>query len=166
MPASRSGHCIGLPPVIGDDPAVLILGSFPSVQSLSTGRYYANPQNQFWKIMQYLLGIDSDLPYRQRIQLLSDNHIALWDAVGSCLREGSADNRIREPVLNDIACLITSHPSIQLITCNGGASATYASNLRMPDSVEMLRLPSTSPAYAAMSLTKKIACWSVLCRYI
>jgi hypoxanthine-DNA glycosylase len=44
-------HEHGLPLLVGDDPAVLILGSFPSRKSLERKQYYANPQNQFWRIM-------------------------------------------------------------------------------------------------------------------
>ena len=41
----------GLPPVIGDRPVVLILGSSPSVISLEKKEYYSNPRNQYWQIM-------------------------------------------------------------------------------------------------------------------
>jgi TDG/mug DNA glycosylase family protein len=146
----------------GDTPYVLIIGSFPSRQSLEKGEYYANRQNRFWTIMQALFGIDPALPYRQRTALLMREHVALWDAIGSCSRAGSADNRIKDPVLNDVAGLLVAHPSIRLIACNGGASARHAAQLRLPGNVPLIRLPSTSPAYAAMSLEEKIARWSVL----
>lgn len=166
MPAGRLPRTNGLPPLIGDAPHVLILGSFPSRQSLETGQYYANPQNRFWAVMEALFGIGRALPYKERTALLLHRRIALYDAVGSCRRAGSADSRIRNPVLNDIAGLLARHPTIRLVACNGSAAATYASGLRLPDSVPLLRLPSTSPAYAAMSLEDRIARWSVLSRYI
>lgn len=162
MPARRQDRLHGLLPIAGDAPYVLILGSFPSRQSLEKGQYYANRQNQFWKIMQALFGIDPALPYRQRTDLLVQEHITLWDAVASCSRTGSADKSIVDPVLNDIAGLLASRPSIRCIACNGGASAGFVSRCALPGTVAVLRLPSTSPAYAAMTLEEKIARWSVL----
>lgn len=43
-----------LDPIYDANSKVLILGSFPSVKSRELKFYYANPQNQFWKIMQEL----------------------------------------------------------------------------------------------------------------
>ncbi len=154
----------GLPPVIGRDARVLVIGSFPSRESLRAGQYYANRRNQFWEIMGHLFNFDPALPYRQRTGLLIKTHVALWDALGSCRRQGSADNRITGPVLNDIPGLLTSHPGIRLIAANGHAALRYGIQHPLPDSVTMIRLPSTSPAYAAMSLEEKVSCWSVIRR--
>ena len=161
MTAGSQIRMTGLPPVITKDAEVFVLGSFPSRQSLETGQYYANPNNQFWKVIEALFGIDRTLPYRVRTRLLSKHHIALYDAIGSCRRTGSADSRIRNPVLNDIPALLASYPNIRFVACNGSTSAKYAARLDLPDSVTLIRLPSTSPAYAAMSLKDKITCWSV-----
>ena len=40
----------GFPPVVDDHARVLILGSFPSAQSMAAHEYYANPRNAFWPI--------------------------------------------------------------------------------------------------------------------
>jgi len=155
----------GLPPVIGPDPRVLILGSFPSRQSLASGQYYANPQNRFWSVMDALFGIDPVLPYNERITLLVSRGIALYDAVGSCRREGSADSAIVDASCTSVGDLLASHPGIRLIACNGGASARFLS--RHPSlPVPVLRLPSTSPAYARVPLADKIHAWSAICRYL
>jgi G:T/U-mismatch repair DNA glycosylase len=37
----------GFPPVVDDNADLLILGSFPSVQSLAARQYYGNPRNAF-----------------------------------------------------------------------------------------------------------------------
>lgn len=160
MPAGS--RLTGLPPVITKNANVLILGSFPSRMSLESGEYYANPKNRFWAVMERLFGIPRGLPYRSRTRLLEKNRIALWDAVGSCRREGSADRSITDPVANDIAGLLASHPGIRLVACNGSASAGFVSRCTLPGTVTVLRLPSTSPAHAAMTLEEKIARWSVI----
>ena len=38
-------------PVFDRNSKILILGSFPSVQSRAAGFYYANPQNRFWRVL-------------------------------------------------------------------------------------------------------------------
>jgi hypoxanthine-DNA glycosylase len=39
------------PPLVPDNPKILILGTFPSPLSREKGEYYGNPQNKFWKII-------------------------------------------------------------------------------------------------------------------
>ena len=52
----------GLSPLHGEQPEVLIPGSFPSRQSLEKKEYYGNPGNHFWYIIEALFSIDSHLP--------------------------------------------------------------------------------------------------------
>ncbi|HPD75280.1 MAG TPA: DNA-deoxyinosine glycosylase [Methanoregulaceae archaeon] len=155
----------GLPPVIGPGARVLILGSFPSSLSLAAGQYYANPKNQFWKIMDALVAIDPSLPYGDRLSRLISCRIALWDAIASCRRQGSADSTITGACGNPLDDLLASHPGIRLIACNGSASARSLAACP-PANVTILRLPSTSPAYARMPLAGKIRAWSAICRYL
>lgn len=44
------------PPLIGENPRILILGTMPGTQSLKEGQYYAHPQNQFWRLMGEVFG--------------------------------------------------------------------------------------------------------------
>ena len=41
----------GFEPVFDDHSRILVLGSFPSVQSRKNAFYYGNPQNRFWRVM-------------------------------------------------------------------------------------------------------------------
>jgi len=41
----------GFPPLLGDQPRVLILGSMPSAASLHQQQYYGHLRNAFWPIM-------------------------------------------------------------------------------------------------------------------
>ena len=45
-------------PVVREDTRVLILGSLPGERSLAERRYYAYPQNQFWRLVGSVIGID------------------------------------------------------------------------------------------------------------
>jgi hypoxanthine-DNA glycosylase len=166
MPDGRRCCIDGLSPVAGEDAAVLILGSFPSVRSLATGQYYANPQNQFWKILEGVTGIDHTLTYDERTGLLKANRIALWDVIRSCRRAGSADSRIKDPSWNDLSGFLASHHGIRLIACNGSASARFLHRGVIPDTVTVIRLPSTSPAHARLSRAEKTRQWSAILPYL
>lgn len=152
----------GLDPVTGLSPRVLILGSFPSRKSLLHTRYYGNPLNHFWKIMEALYAIDAGLPYPDRIDRIREREIALWDVVRSCSRPGSADARIAEPFFNDIAGFAASHPTLRLIALNGSTAARFypraAGNCKIP----FIVLPSTSPANARYTLAEKTERWTVI----
>jgi double-stranded uracil-DNA glycosylase len=41
----------GLPPIAAANTRLFILGSLPGEKSLSDGRYYAHPTNQFWRLV-------------------------------------------------------------------------------------------------------------------
>lgn len=154
----------GLDPETCPDTRILIVGSFPSRVSLEKGEYYANPRNQFWPIMEMVLGIDHGQSYAGRIRMLHACNIALWDAVGSCTRPGSADARISVPALNDLALFVRQHPGLRLILANGSVAGRLAERAisRDPglrDKVRLVVLPSTSPAYAALSVSAKADRW-------
>ena len=167
----------GLAPVSGSNPSVLILGSYPSVQSLLRQEYYGNPRNQFWKIMQMVFSFPSvfpELPYEDRLNYLTERGIAIWDVVESCSRKGSSDSSIHDTIPNDIRAFLKDHPSIRCIALNGKTGAghwfkRYFSHLADPENKDtglvILQLPSTSPAYAGMSIAGKAAAWEGILRY-
>jgi len=152
----------GLAPVFGDNPRVLILGSFPSRLSLRYTAYYGNPRNHFWAIMEALFAIRPDLPYETRIRQVTGHGIALWDVVNSCSRPGSADAQITDPIFNDIAGFVHDHPSLQLIALNGNTAGRIFAKIGTGIPVPAVILPSTSPANAAMGIDEKVRRWSVL----
>jgi hypoxanthine-DNA glycosylase len=162
FPDPGSVLCKGLEPVIGGAPVLLILGSFPGRISLFRTRYYANPRNQFWQIIEALFGIGRHLPYERRIESLIQNRVALWDVIGTCRREGSADQRIRDPSFNPVTDFITSYPTIRVVAYNGATASGYASSLRLPDRVTQVTLPSTSPANTRFTLAEKTERWGIL----
>jgi hypoxanthine-DNA glycosylase len=141
---------------------VVILGSFPSCQSLQRHEYYGNPQNHFWKIVEALFQIDLHLPYSVRTTRLTNQKIALWDVVSTCCRQGSADARIRSPVFNDLRGFFGSCPSLRLIVLNGSTAGRYFTMMKMTLRVPVVVLPSTSPANARFSLDEKIRKWEII----
>ena len=150
-------------PIHGKSPEVIILGSFPSRQSLLKNEYYGNPRNHFWQIIEALFSLDRHLPSQVRTSLLTDHRIALWDVICTCSREGSADARIRSPVFNDLAGFLESFPSLHLVALNGSSAGRYYHHLNLSSSVPAVVLPSTSPANTRYSLDEKIRRWEIIC---
>jgi len=116
-------------------------------------QYYANPRNQFWKIVYALFGGTPDADYAQRTAFLLDKGIGLWDVLASCRREGSSDANIRDPVPNDFARFFAGHPAVERVYFNGGTAEALFHRLvlgrmRIREGLAFRRLPSTSPANA------------------
>ena len=151
---------------------ILILGSIPGRESLRAERYYAHPRNQFWPIMSALLGFAPDLPYAERLQALRTHGIALWDVMQSCQRAGSLDASIQPDTVqaNDFAAFFQTHPNIGSVYFNGATAQTaYNQHVlralcRQPHAptLRYTRLPSTSPAHAAMSWAQKLEAWKII----
>ena len=154
----------GLAPVLPRLPRLLILGSMPGKVSLEQQQYYAHPRNAFWPIMAALLGDTPGMSYVQRCRMLEEGGIAVWDVLGSCQRQGSLDADIvpGSERINDIPALAGRHPGLRAIALNGGkAHALYRRHVqnRMPSPLPALRLPSTSPAHASMTMADKMKIW-------
>jgi hypoxanthine-DNA glycosylase len=163
-------HSRGFPPIARADARLLILGSLPGAESLRQRRYYAQPRNHFWRVMGEICGAGPELPYEERALRLQDLGIALWDVCASAYREGSLDSAIDPETIevNDFASFYAAHPRIARV-CNNGTTSfelyrrrvlpTLASPWR---DLPQVRLPSTSPAHAAMSYEQKLARWREL----
>jgi hypoxanthine-DNA glycosylase len=151
----------GLPPIIGDGARTLILGNMPSVMSLGSQQYYANPRNAFWRIASEVFGFDATQPYDARTAELTARRVAVWDVLRSCRRVGSLDSAV-EPdsmVANDFDRLFERHPDIARVFFNGAAAEKNFTRLvRLAPGLRCRRLPSTSPAQT-MRYADKLAAW-------
>lgn len=164
---------------------VLILGTAPSVKSLSMQQYYAHPQNAFWPIAaeflrcfrpeiwfslskaeraSWRLGKHSALEWQTKIQSLLAAGLGLWDVLASCQRRASSDSSISAVRANPIGQLCEQYPCINAICLNGSkASQLFASSF--PDfstdfpHISVCKLPSTSPANAAVPIAEKQSLW-------
>lgn len=160
----------GFAPILGIDANVLILGTLPSQQSLKKQQYYGHPRNAFWPIMGELFSAGPEIPYEERTQLLVQNGVAVWDVLESGCRRGSMDAAIDEISAkpNDFGGLYAGHPELRLVCFNGQAAARLFHRLVPNDvresfeSVRFVTMPSTSPAYAAMSVADKLQRWAAI----
>ena len=134
----------------------------PGVKSLVAGEYYAHKHNAFWQIMGELLDAGWEKPYGERVRILNDKGIAVWDVLQSCIRPGSLDLDIREEEPNDFQSFFKVHPHIQKVGLNGGKAAScfkkFASGF-FPAQTRVVRLPSTSRANARLSFAEKRDAW-------
>ncbi|SFB21289.1 G/U mismatch-specific uracil-DNA glycosylase [Lentibacillus halodurans] len=156
------------PPVLPEQPKVLILGSMPGSVSLDKNEYYGHPRNHFWHI---IFGLFNQVPpehYDEKITFVKSRQIALWDVIGKCSREGSLDKNIVDEQPNDIIRLLQEYPAIRLIACNGTKS--YKTFMRHfgTENVDVIKLPSTSPIPGryTKSFKGKLEEWKQILDYI
>jgi len=153
------------PSVASPSSRILILGSMPGKESLRAVEYYAHPRNVFWRIIGELVGASPALPYDARIQLLQSSQIALWDVLASCSRSSSLDADIIAETItpNDFASFIKHHSQITHVFFNGAMAEKLFQKHVLPNLGEtylhFLKLPSTSPAHAAICYEQKLEAW-------
>ncbi len=153
----------GFPPVARSDARILILGSLPGQRSIDAQQYYAHPRNAFWPIMKALFGIEGH--YRDRLEQLLEHGIALWDVLSGSVRPGSLDARIRldSALPNDLDTFLQEHTDLRLIAFNGRKAEQlfnrFVADTAVNRTISKTVLPSTSPAYAAMPFSGKLAQW-------
>lgn len=152
-------------PVARHSAQTLILGSIPGEASLRASQYYAHPRNAFWKIMAEVIGFDPGAPYEKRLEALKTADIALWDVLDTCHRKGSLDSAIEADSVevNDFHAFFDKHPHIKTVCFNGAAAEHNYRKYVLPNckltSIHYIRLPSTSPAHAALSYAQKLTAW-------
>lgn len=146
-------------PVYDARSKVLILGTFPSVKSREMQFYYGHPQNRFWKLLTRLTGWPLPETIPEKKELLLQNGIAVWDVIKSCEIAGSSDSSIRNVIPNDLSEVL-ENSSITRIYANGRtAQKLYDKYLKAQTGMEIIGLPSTSPANAAYSMERLEKSW-------
>ena len=146
-------------PVFDKNSKILILGTFPSVKSREHQFYYGHPQNRFWKVIAQITGEDLPVTIDEKKALLLRKQIAIWDVIHSCKIIGSSDSSIQDVVANDFSKIL-KRTEIQKIYANGGkAYELYQRYALEKTGIEIIKLPSTSPANAGWSMEKLCEEW-------
>ena len=150
-------------PVVDARTRLLICGSLPGDRSLAAQRYYAHPQNQFWRLLSPVTGVD--LPafdYDERLAALLAARIGLWDVVASATRPGSSDAAIRDHAANDLPSLAATLPDLRAIAFNGGTAHRLGMRqMAGDDRYALIALPSSSPLHTVGIAAKQDA-WTAL----
>ncbi|WP_213995210.1 DNA-deoxyinosine glycosylase [Arsukibacterium sp.] len=161
----------GLAAVAQPDARLLILGSMPGAKSLQQQQYYAHPRNAFWPIMANILGFDPTLSYQNKLQAMLARQVALWDVIGYCQRQGSLDSAISAEQPNDFTEFMQHHRQIAAIAFNGGKAwqsfrRQVIGKQQLPEGLQLIKLPSTSPAHASLRFADKLQQWQKISCYL
>lgn len=152
-------------PIFDKNSEILVLGSFPSVKSRENNFYYAHPQNRFWRVVASVYSCPVPKTVKEKKNMLLSNKIAVWDVIKSCEITGSADSTIKSVIPNDLSEIL-SVADIKKIYANGKtAQSLYNKYIKKNTGVDIISLPSTSPANAAYSLEKLIKEWKIINEY-
>jgi hypoxanthine-DNA glycosylase len=149
------------PPVVDTDTRLLVLGSLPGDRSLAAARYYAHPQNQFWRLMSAVIDVDlPGLAYDARLAALRAARVGLWDVVASAARPGSSDAAIRDIVVNDLPALLATLPALKAVAFNGATAHRHGMRLLevATERLATIALPSSSPLHT-VGLEAKLPAW-------
>ena len=116
--------------------------------------------------MATLFEFSDQLPYHERTALLLKQGVGIWDVIAECHRPGSMDSAIDMSTVrvNDFGGFFTQHPLVREVFFNGQAAyKTFNKHLGKTylaeKSIDAHVLPSTSPAYAALSFEGKCHAW-------
>ena len=151
---------VAFPPVVDDKSCILLLGTMPSEESIRKQQYYGHKSNQFWKILFAIFHKPFSLDYKERVALLIENRIALWDVLSSCEGQGSADSDIKAEQANDIEQFLALHPYIRYVFFTSKkAEEFYRKYIGFSNDKVYDVLPSPSSANARMKLDEKIEEW-------
>ena len=154
------------PPLYDKNSKILILGSFPSVNSREQQFYYGHPKNRFWELLALLLSDDCPVSIPDKQAFLLRHHIAVWDVIASCDIIGSSDSSIRNVIPADIGRILSSAPISAVFTNGATAHRLYQKYIFPTTGFAAGKLPSTSPANAAFSIEKLQDNWKVILQYL
>lgn len=143
----------------------------PGPASLLRNEYYGHQQNHFWRIIGEILDFDPGDTYAARVNALREARIAVWDVLRSCERPGALDSSIvvRTAEVNDFVGFVSAHPRLRRIVFNGATAERLFRKRVMPslggavERIDLVRVPSTSPANASIPLSQKLAEWRTAC---
>ncbi|HIY03584.1 MAG TPA: DNA-deoxyinosine glycosylase [Candidatus Anaerotignum merdipullorum] len=157
MEAVRVRHTFA--PIYQENSKVLILGTVPSVKSRETDFYYGHPRNRFWQVISSLCRTEIPQTKEEKIQMLLENCIALYDVVESCTIIGSSDSSIRDVIPVNLEPILEQTGDIPIFTNGSAAWRLYRKFLEVQTGITAYPLPSTSPANAAWSLQRLTEVW-------
>ena len=85
--------------------------------------------------------------------------------VRSAVRPGSLDASITDHEANPLAKFVTTLPRLQAVAFNGGRAYAIGRRALADCQIELVPLPSSSPAYT-LSFERKAAEWTQLRRFL
>jgi len=137
-------------PIVSDDTEILILGTVPGKVAIEKNEYYAHSNNKFWQIIGQACNIKNItlLSYNERIKILKQHKIGLWDIINTCERKSSKDKNIKNEKINYFYTFFKKYPNIKKVIFNGKkAYQKYINKVQLPENIIAVSLISTSGAF-------------------
>ena len=153
-------------PIYNEESRVLMLGTMPSPKSRETGFYYGHPRNRFWKVVSDVCGEVLPETKEEKVAFALRNKIAVWDVLAGCEIKGAEDASIRNPVVNDLNVIIKSADIRAVFATGQKAAQLYRKYCQKETGMEIICLPSTSPANCCVSYEKLFEAYEVVLKYI
>lgn len=116
------------------------------------------PKKRVLAVLFDIFGETPSCDYERKKALIREHGLALWDAAAMCEREGSLDSDMRDVVFNDFGRLYAQCPDIQTVLCNGATAHKLFVKSGWAGARQVIRMPSTSPAYT-LPYEKKLEAW-------
>lgn len=149
-------------PIVNSQTHSLFLGTLPGEVSLAENKYYAHPQNKFWRLIYDLFEQEYDVNYDNRMAFLIAQNFGLWDVVQRAEREGSLDSAIKNLQVNDFKLLLEAYPNLKnFYFTSKQAYQWYYKTYKDSLPVSLIVLASPSPANARMTYAEKFNNWKV-----
>lgn len=153
-------------PIYNEESRVLMLGTMPSPKSRETGFYYGHPRNRFWKVVSDVCGEVLPETKEEKVAFALRNKIAVWDVLAGCEIKGAEDASIRNPVANDLNIIIKNVDIRAVFATGQKAAQLYRKYCQKETGMEIICLPSTSPANCSISYEKLFEAYEVILKYI
>lgn len=153
-------------PFYNKESKVLMLGTMPSPKSREVGFYYGHPRNRFWKVLSDVCGEEVPETKKDKITFALRNHIAVWDVLAGCEIRGADDSSIRNPKPNDMNLILKEAPIQAIFATGQKAAQLYRRYCYKDTGIEIICLPSTSPANCRVSYEELYEAYSVIQEYI
>lgn len=153
-------------PIYNEESRVLMLGTMPSPKSRETGFYYGHPRNRFWKVVSDVCGEVLPETKEEKIEFALRNKIAIWDVLAGCEIKGAEDASIRNPVANDLNVIIKNADIRAVFATGQKAAQLYRKYCQKETGMEIICLPSTSPANCSVSYEKIFEAYEVILKYV
>lgn len=113
-----------------------------------------------------LFGAYRELPYEERLKILAENRITLWETLHSCVRPGSSDSDISKKIPNDFNAFFKNHPNVNHLFFDGTTAYKIFKKMIAPSlhrqDIGTTLLPSTSPRNALMNYQQKLEAWKIV----
>lgn len=153
-------------PIYNEESRVLMLGTMPSPKSRETGFYYGHPRNRFWKVVSDVCGEVLPETKEEKIEFALKNKIAVWDVLAGCEIKGAEDASIKNPVVNDMNVIIKNADIRAIFATGQKAAQLYRKYCQRETGMEIICLPSTSPANCSVSYEKLFEAYGEILKYI